>query len=124
MVWILAAGNGMKDLLFVFDIGFWICQNWIKHLHAKNDLYEYIAVYVNNLAIVSKNVASIVVTICDPTKLNFKVKGTGPNTLHLSSDFFCDENGTLCFAPKKYIEKMVSYVWSQTIYQNLFATEE
>jgi hypothetical protein len=37
----------------------------------------------------------------------FKLKGTGPIEFHLGCDFYCDEDGTLCFGPKKYIEKMV-----------------
>ncbi len=37
---------------------------------------------------------------------NFKLKGTGPVSFHLGCDYFRDEEGTLCFGPKKYIERM------------------
>jgi hypothetical protein len=35
------------------------------------------------------------------------LKGTGPVTFHLGCDFFCDDDGTLCYAPRKYVEKMM-----------------
>jgi hypothetical protein len=38
----------------------------------------------------------------------FKLKGTGPVEFHLGCDFFRDEDGHLCFAPWKYIKKMLS----------------
>jgi hypothetical protein len=34
-------------------------------------------------------------------------KGTEPVTFHLGCDFFHDKDGTLCYAPRKYIEKMM-----------------
>ena len=34
-------------------------------------------------------------------------RGTGPVTFHLGCDFFHDKDGTLCYAPRKYIEKMM-----------------
>jgi len=40
-------------------------------------------------------------------KCHFKLKGTGPAKFHLCCDFFCDEEGVLCYAPKKYIEKIL-----------------
>jgi hypothetical protein len=33
------------------------------------------------------------------------LKGTGPITFHLGCDFFRDADGTLCYAPAKYIKK-------------------
>jgi len=38
----------------------------------------------------------------------FKLKGSGPVTFHLGCDWFRDEDGVLCFAPKKYITKMIA----------------
>ena len=35
-------------------------------------------------------------------KCKFKLKGTGPIEFHLGCDFFCDEEGALCFAPRKH----------------------
>ena len=40
-------------------------------------------------------------------KHKFKLKGTSPLEFHLGADFFRDEEGVLCMAPKKYIERMI-----------------
>jgi Reverse transcriptase (RNA-dependent DNA polymerase) len=69
------------------------------------DHYEYIACYVDNLLIASKNVQSIVDAL-EAKPNSFKLKGTGPVSFHLSN-FYQDENNTLCMGPKKYIECMV-----------------
>ena len=71
------------------------------------DHYEYIAVYVDDLLIASKDPQSIIKSLTDKPN-NFKLKGTGPVTYHLGCDFFRDDDGTLCMAPKKYIERMVA----------------
>ncbi len=66
---------------------------------------ECIAVYVDDLAIASKNPAEIIRVLND--KCKFKLKGAGPIEFHLGCDFFRDEEGVLCFAPRKYIEKLI-----------------
>ena len=66
--------------------------------------YEYAAVYVDDLLIASKDPESIAKYLLDDHK--FKLKGTGPIKYHL--DFFRDSENTLCFAPRKYAEKMIS----------------
>ena len=71
------------------------------------DHYEYIAVYVDDLLIASKDPQSIINALTDKPN-NFKLKGTGPVTYHLGCDYFRDADGTLCMAPKKYIERMVA----------------
>ena len=44
-------------------------------------------------------------------KYNYKLKGTRLISFHLGCDYFRNEEGTLCFAPRKYISKMMdSYV--------------
>ena len=70
-----------------------------------NGIYEYIAVYVDDLAIVSRDPKSIVDIL--ENRYKFKFKGTGEISYHLGMDFFRDEDGTLCMAPKKYISKML-----------------
>jgi hypothetical protein len=35
-----------------------------------------------------------------------KLKGTGTVAFHLGCNFFCDDKGILCMAPKKKVEKM------------------
>jgi len=75
---------------------------WIRDM---GDHYEYIAVYVDDLMIVGKDPDSIIKMLME--KYQFKLKGTGPTEFHLGCDFFRDEEGVLCYAPKKYIEKIL-----------------
>jgi hypothetical protein len=71
-----------------------------------NNHYEYIAVYVNDLAIASKCSAGIILTLTEDYK--FKLKATGLIEFHLGCDFFRDEEGISCFAPHKYIDKLIA----------------
>ena len=71
----------------------------------KGDHYEYIARYVDDLAIVSKDPQTIVDTLSERYQL--KLKGSGPIKYHLGSDFHRDENGILCMSPSKYIIRMI-----------------
>ena len=73
-------------------------------LNEQHKVYEYIAVYVDDLAIAAKDCKQIIDTLTD--KYKFKLKGTGTISYHLGMDFFRDSNGTLCMAPWKYIEKI------------------
>ena len=75
---------------------------WMRDM---KDHYEYIGVYVDDLIISSKNPQSVIDMLT--TKHSFKLKGTGPISYHLGCDFYRDEDGTLCMAPRKYIERMV-----------------
>jgi len=72
----------------------------------KGTHYEYIGVYVDDLLIVSKTPRELV-DILEKTH-KFKLKGTGPIEFHLGCDFFRDEEGNLCYAPKRYIEKILA----------------
>ncbi len=74
-------------------------------MRENHGVYEYIAVYVDDLAICARDPKEI--TDALEHKYNFKLKGTGDIKYHLGCDFFRDELGVLCFSPKKYIEKMV-----------------
>jgi len=40
-------------------------------------------------------------------KHQFKLKGAGPTEFHLGCDFFRDEEGVPCHAPKKHVEKIL-----------------
>jgi hypothetical protein len=88
------------------EIGFFPCKAepdiWMRK---KDDLYEYIAVYVDDLAIAMKNPKDI--TDILEKKHKFKLKGTGPISFHLGMDFTRDEDNTLCISPTKYIDKLV-----------------
>jgi hypothetical protein len=75
-------------------------------MRPNGDAYEYIGVYVDDLAIVGRNPQEIVDAL--QTKYNFKLKGTGPIVFHLGMDFFRDSDGVMCIAPRKYIEKMMA----------------
>ena len=89
------------------DLGFFPCRAepdiWMRR---KGDHYEYIAVYVDDLAIAMENPKEFVDTLVNDYK--FKLKGTGPISFHLGMDFSRDPDGTLCITPKKYIEKMLN----------------
>ena len=71
---------------------------------SNHEVYKYIAVYVDDLAIAMADPQSFVDVL--ELKHKFKLKGTGPIKFHLGCDFFHDEDSVLCMAPKKYIEKM------------------
>ena len=78
----------------------------------KGDHYEYIAVYVDDLLICSRQPQPIIELL--ENKHMFKLKGTGEISFHLGCDYFRDENGNLCYAPLKYIEK------SMACYERIF----
>ena len=89
------------------DMGFLPCKAepdiWMRR---QDDIYEYIAVYVDDLAIALKDPQAFADIL--ETKYNFKLKGTGPICFHLGMDFLRDEDGTLCIASKKYVDKMIA----------------
>jgi hypothetical protein len=85
---------------------------WMRR---NGDVYEYIAVYVDDLAIAAKDPKAIVDILTN--KYGYKLKGTGEISFHLGCDFWRDEEGVLCFAPKKYIKKMVD------TYERLFGSK-
>jgi len=75
---------------------------WMRKM---NDHYEYIAVYVDDLAIASKNPLALLEKLQVQCRLN--LKGVGPLTFHLGCDFARDEDGTLYYGPRRYIEKIL-----------------
>jgi hypothetical protein len=87
-------------------IGFFQCKAesgiWMRKSH---DVYEYNAVFVDDLMIAAKDPSSITTALED--EHHFKLKGTVPLTYHLGCDYFKDNNKTLCYGPRKYIEKMI-----------------
>jgi hypothetical protein len=112
------SGQHWHDRLFdcLTELGWTPCKAeadiWLKR---NGDCYEYIAVYVDDLAIAMKEPQSLLDALS--SKLySFKLKGSGPITFHLGMDFFRDKHGILCLAPKKYIEKMIAN------YERLFGT--
>jgi Reverse transcriptase (RNA-dependent DNA polymerase) len=75
---------------------------WMRR---NGDHYEYIVVYVDDLGVAAKDPTSITEELI--RRYGFILKGTGPIAYHLGCDYFRDQHGTMCFAPKKYIEKML-----------------
>ena len=67
--------------------------------------YEYIGVYVDDLAMALSDPKTFVTTL--EVKYKFKLKGTGPLEFHLGCDFYRDEHEVLCMHPRKYIDRMV-----------------
>ena len=89
-----AFADALRDMGFVLskaekDI-------WMRDM---GDHYECIAVCVDDLMIVSRNPSDIVAQLEGPC--TFKLKGTGPMSFHLGCDFFRDEDGVLCYAPRR-----------------------
>ena len=88
------------------SMGFTPCKAendiWMR---CANDVYEYLAVYVDDIMIAAHNPEEIVKSL--ETQHHFKLKGIGSLSYHLGCDYFRDETGTLCFGPRKYIDKMV-----------------
>ena len=94
---------------YLRNAGFFPCKMepdiWMRKVEDNNNPhYEHIAVYVDDLLIASKTPQAIVDLLTNDYK--FKLKGTGPIKYHLGCDFARDELSTLCFAPRKHIEKM------------------
>ena len=57
---------------------------WMR-LNDEHDFYEYISVYIDDLAITSKNCEDIIQYFTE--KYNFKMKNTGTIKYHLGMDF-------------------------------------
>jgi hypothetical protein len=87
------------------DIGFFPCKAepdiWII---LKNGHYEYLAVYVDDLAMAMEDPAEFVKLLEEKYKFHFK--GTGPIAFHLGIDLYEEEDGTLCMSSKKYIDRL------------------
>jgi hypothetical protein len=77
---------------------------WMRS-SADNAKYEYVGLYVDNLAMAMDNPKTFLDILIN--KYNFKLKGSGEISFHLGCNFFRDEDGTLCMKPEKYISKMV-----------------
>ena len=67
--------------------------------------YEYIAVYVDDLAIAAKDPQAF----CNELKkrYNLKLKGVGPLEYHLGYTYKKDPDGTLAADPRRYVNKIL-----------------
>jgi hypothetical protein len=98
--WYERFANTLRDMGFQTskaDSDIWMRRN--KHV------YEYIAVYVDDLCIVAVKPKVIIDLLMD--KYKYCLKGSGPIEFHLGCYYFRDCDGILCYAPKRYVEKMV-----------------
>ena len=77
---------------------------WLRRAKDR-DIYEYICVYVDDLAMAMVDPAGFCKIL--KTKYNYKLKGDGPLRYHLGCDFERDPDGTLFYGPFKYIDKMM-----------------
>jgi Reverse transcriptase (RNA-dependent DNA polymerase) len=75
---------------------------WMRE---KDSIYEYIAVYVDDLLIAAKDPEAITKALMEHHKL--KLNDVGTLTYHLGCDYFRDNDGTLCYGPSKYISKLI-----------------
>ena len=87
---------------------------WLKK-NLELYLYEYIAVYVDDLCIAAQDPKELINILRLKYQLN--VKGDGPLTYHLGADYYHDPDGTIVCQPKKYIKKL------KETYIRLFNTE-
>ena len=75
---------------------------WMKDC---DDHYEYIATYVDDLLIASRDPEAITRQISED--YGYKLKGVGPIKYHLGCDFWRDQDGHLNYGPHKFISKMM-----------------
>ena len=106
-----SSGKRWHDKLFdcLIQLGFTPCKAepdiWLRK--NEDNIYEYVAVYVDDLAMALKDPEALIKKL-QSAPFSFKLKGSGPITFHLGMDFFRDSDEVLCMAPKKYIEKMLA----------------
>ena len=70
-------------------------------------LYEYVAVYVDDLCIALLDPAKLCGTLKE--EFGYKLKGVGELQYHLGNNYERDKDGTLRVGPKAFIEKMMDY---------------
>ena len=69
--------------------------------------YEYVAVYVDDMALVMEDPKGFVERMTKDHGLTFKA-GTEPIKYHLGMEFIRDEDGTLGISARKYIDRMTA----------------
>jgi Reverse transcriptase (RNA-dependent DNA polymerase) len=92
--------NIMHELKFFpckAEADVWIRKNGI--------VYEYAALYVDDLAIAMNNNKAFISIL--EGRYKFKTNGSGPLSFHLGMNFHRDDDVTLCITSLKYVEKMI-----------------
>ena len=79
---------------------------WMK-LSKDGTHYEYIAIYVDDLAICMQDPQAF----CDSLKEQYKLKlkGVGPISYHRGCGYTRDDDGTLAADPRKYVGKILEF---------------
>ena len=76
---------------------------WMKR---NGNLWEYIAVYVDDLAIATKDPQAIINQLTN--KYKYKIKGDGPMEYHLGGSISHDKDGTLVYSASRYVDKLLN----------------
>jgi hypothetical protein len=74
-------------------------------MRLNGDLYEYVAMYVDDLCLGMLDPKSFTDTL--QKKYNFKLKGTCPIDFHLGQSFSRNDDGEMEISAKCYIDKMI-----------------
>ena len=74
-------------------------------MRLNGDLYEYVAMYVDDLCLGMLDPKSFMDTL--QKKYNFKLKGTGPIDFHLGQSFSRNDDGEMEISAKRYVDKMI-----------------
>ena len=77
---------------------------WLREM---NNIYGYIAIYVDDLLIASETSQQIIQDLKEKFKL--KIKGDGPLEYHFGYDYKQDKDGTLAAQPPKYTTRYLSH---------------
>jgi len=89
-------------------MGFFPCKAdadvWIRDC---GDHYEYVCVYVDDLAVMMKEPQTFFDELRSP-KWGYKLKGVGPLEYHLGANFARDPDGTLAMSAKGYVKRLLA----------------
>jgi hypothetical protein len=83
---------------------------WMKHCITH---YEYVCVYVNDLAVMMKCPADFFRGL---KERKYELKGVGEITYHLGGDFYRDPDGTLVWGARTYVKRILNQ--SEAIFGN------
>jgi hypothetical protein len=75
-------------------------------MRKNHDKYEYVAVYVDELAVAMTDPKAFIDVL--QTKYKFKTKGSGSISFHFGMEYHRGNDGTICVTSLNYIEKMMS----------------
>ena len=112
----------VKALYGLWSSGLWYHEKFAETMHTlrffqsftdpdvwmrdASDVYEYLVVYVDDLFAVMKDAQGFFDALqTDPW--NYKLKGVGDPKYHLGSDFFRDNDGTLCMGAQTYVKRFL-----------------